>query len=262
MSEGLMETTKTKKIVRIILDVLLYVFLAICLFIVIITVSSKRSPDGASRIFGYEMRVVVSDSMAESKYTDVSKYEIGSIPIESAVFIETVPEDPSEANEWYKSIKKGDVLTFRYVYGTQRTITHRVTSIKEKPSGGFEIMLTGDNKTSEEGQLTQMIDTSEANSPNYIIGKVVGTSYAVGKVLTFLKNPAVIIFLIIVPCLGIVLFEIVKIIKVFGADKKLRDKEEKEKQQSELDELRRKLAELEAQNNASKSDPTDKEEEK
>ena len=263
MSEEVMETKKTNKapkVLKIILDVILYVFLAICIFVVIITISAKRSPDGAARIFGYEMRIVVSDSMAESKYTDVSDYEIGSIPIESAVFIETVPEDKAEATEWYRSLKKGDVLTFRYVYGTQRTITHRITYIKEKPTGGFEIMLTGDNKSSEEGQLSQLIDTSIPNNTNYVLGKVVGTSEFLGVVLTFLKSPAGIIFAIIVPCLAIVLFEVTKIVRTLTEDKRLRVKEEQQKKESELEELRRKLAELEAQKGEPDDNSMDEEE--
>ena len=250
---------KKNKVLKIILDVLTYAFLVLCIFVVIITVTSKRSPDGASNIFGYEMRVVLSDSMDECEYTDVSKFEIGSIPKDAVVFLDTVPEDPAEANEWYSTLKPGDVLTFRYVYGTQKTITHRITSIKKLSTGGYEINLAGDNKNSED-QLEQTIYTAEPNATNYVIGKVTGSSYPVGVVMTFLKSAVGIIFCIIVPCLAIILIEVVKIIKVLGADKKERANEEKQQQQNELEELRRRLAELEAQKNSSENQPTDKEE--
>ena len=240
-----MDKAKIKKIGKIALDVLLYIFLAICIFAVIVTVISKRDSDGAAEVFGYQMRVVTSDSMSESEFSDVSAYKIKDIPIRSMVFVKVMPDDPAEADEFYRSLKVGDVLTFRYVYTTQVTITHRITSITEKDTGGFIIELAGDNKNSEDGQLTQVIDTSIPNNTNYVIGKVTGQAYLLGLLMSFLMQPVGIILLIIVPCFIIILLEVLKIVKVRGADKKKREQEEKQNKDIELEELRRKLAELE-----------------
>ena len=239
-----MDKAKIKKIGKIALDVLLYIFLAICIFTVIVTVISKRDSDGAAEVFGYQMRVVTSDSMSESEFTDVSAYKIKDIPIRSMVFVKVMPDDTDEADEFYRSLKVGDVLTFRYVYTTQVTITHRITDIEEI-EGGFKITLAGDNKNSEDGQLTQVIDTSIPNNTNYVIGKVTGQAYLLGLIMSFLMQPIGIILLIIVPCFIIILLEVLKIAKVLGADKKKREQEEKAQKESELEELRRKLAELE-----------------
>jgi signal peptidase I len=57
-----MNKAKVKKIWDIVLNVLMYLFLAICLVSVILTVFAKRN-DGAAEIFGYQMRTVISDSM-------------------------------------------------------------------------------------------------------------------------------------------------------------------------------------------------------
>ena len=240
-----MDKAKIKKIGKIALDVLLYIFLAICIFAVFVTVVSKRDSDGAAEVFGYQMRVVTSDSMSESEFTDVSSFKIKDIPIRSMVFVKVMPDDTDEADEFYRSLKVGDVLTFRYVYTTQVTITHRITSITEKETGGFVIELAGDNKNSEDGQLTQVIDTSIPNNTNYVIGKVTGQAYLLGLLMSFLMQPVGIILLIIVPCFIIILLEVLKIAKVLGADKKKREQEEKAQKESELEELRRKLAELE-----------------
>ena len=237
--------TKMKKIGGIALNVLMYVFLAICIFSVVLTVLSKRDADGAANVFGFQMRVVTSDSMAKCELTDVSDYKIKDIPVRSMVFVKTVPDDPADADEWYGKLKAGDVLTFRYVYATQVTITHRIISITEKETGGFIIELAGDNKNAEDGQLTQVIDTSIPNSTNYVIGKVVGQSYLLGLIMSLLMQPVGIVLMIIVPCFVIILLEILKISRVFGEDKKNRKQEEREKTNSELEELRRKLAELE-----------------
>ena len=240
-----MDKAKVKKIGKIALDVLLYIFLAICIFSVFVTVLSKRDSDGAAEVFGYQMRIVTSDSMSESEFTDVSAYKIKDIPIRSMVFVKVMPDDKDGADEFYRSLNVGDVLTFRYVYTTQVTITHRITSITEKETGGFIIELAGDNKSSEDGQLTQIIDTSIPNNTNYVIGKVTGQAYLLGLLISFLSQPVGIILLIIVPCFIIILLEVLKIVKVLSADKKKREEEEKEKKESELEELRRKLAELE-----------------
>ena len=263
-----MDRAKVKKIGKIALDVLLYIFLAICIFAVFVTVLSKRDSDGAAEIFGYQMRLVTSDSMSESEFTDASAYKIKDIPIRSMVFVKVMPDDPAEADEFYRSLQVGDVLTFRYVYTTQVTITHRIISITEKDTGGFIIELAGDNKNSEDGQLVQVIDTSIPNNTNYVIGKVTGQAYLLGLLMSFLMQPVGIILLIIVPCFIIILLEVLKIAKVLGADKKKREQEEKQKKDDELEELRRKLAELEKQKSEqtvpqpTEADTTDSEESK
>ena len=226
----------------------MYVFLAMCIFTVLLTVLSKKDTDGAANIFGYQLRVVTSDSMSKSEYTDVSSFDIKDIPIRSMVFIKLIPEDPTEADKWYGDLSKGDVLTFRYVYTTQVTITHRITNIYEKDTGGYVIELSGDNKSSEDGHLVQIIDTSIPNNTDYVIGKVVGQAKLFGNLMSFLMQPIGIILLIILPCFAIILFEVLKIIKIFVSDRKQKEREELEQKDRELDELRRKISELEKTN--------------
>ncbi len=244
-----MNQATIKRIGKIALNVLVYIFLAICIFSVFITVLAKRDSDGAAEIFGCQMRVVTSDSMAKCEFTDVSSYKIKDIPVRSMIFVKVVPEDPAKADEWYRELRVGDVLTFRYVYTTQVTITHRITSIVEKETGGFLIQLAGDNKSSEDGQLIQTIDTSIPNNTNYVIGKVTGQAYLLGVLLSVLMQPLGIVCAIIVPCFLIIIFEVIKIARAFSAEKKEKERSENAKKESELAELRRRLAELEdAQN--------------
>lgn len=240
-----MEKAKMKKISKIVLDILLYFFLAVCIFSVCLTLFSKRGTDGAVQIFGHEMRVVTSESMAKCDLTDVSDYKIKDIPLRSMVFVKLMPDDPAEANEWYAELHEGDVLTFRYVYGTQVTITHRIKSVTEKETGGYIIELTGDNKNSKDGQLTQIIDTSVPNNTNYVIGEVVGQARLLGVIMSFLMKPLGILLAIIVPCFFIMLIEVIKIAKIFDSEKKSKEAAEKEKKEEELADLRRRLAELE-----------------
>ena len=241
-----METTQIiKKSGKIALNVLLYLFIIVCVFGVIMTISSKRDADDTATIFGRQMRIVLSPSMEKCDETDVSEYEIKDIPTGSMVFIDVVPEDPEEAAKWYDDIKIGDVLTFKYVYVKQETITHRVTGIRENPGGGYTIRLDGDNKNSDSETLTQVIDTSEKNSPNYVIGKVTGQSYMLGVIVNAMRSPLGLVFIVIVPSLIIAVLEILKLVRMFNAEKRKRDKEEMERKQGEIDELKRRLAALE-----------------
>ena len=239
-----------KKVLYIAGNVLLYVFIAVCLLGVILTVTAKRDANGTSTIFGIQMRIVLSPSMEKCELTDVSEFEIKDIPTGSMVFVETMPTDPSAANDWYSKIRVGDVLTFKYVYVSQETITHRVTAIREKDTGGYVIHLAGDNKNSDSNTLTQMIDTSVPNNPNYVIGKVVGQNYLLGLFASLMQSPLGLILVVIVPCLGIVIYEITKIVNMFLSGKREKEEAAHDERQRELEELRRRLAELEAQSNA------------
>ena len=244
-----MQKETMKKISGIVCNILLCIFLAVCVFSVFLTIFSRKDTDGAAQLFGYQLRIVTTDSMAASEYTDVSAFEIKDIPIRSMVFVKVMPEEEAEAEEWYRALKVGDVLTFRYVYSTQITITHRITSITEKETGGFIIELAGDNKSSTNGQLYQTIDTSVPYNTNYVIGKVTGTSYIFGLLMSFLMQPLCIALVVILPCFIIILLEVVKIMRMFAAEKRKKVQEQMAQTETELEELRRRLAELETQKN-------------
>lgn len=249
-----------KKVWKIISNIVVGVFLAVCVFTVAVTLFSGQSSDGAADIFGYELRLIVSDSMAPCEETDVSDFEIKSIPLHSMVFVQTVPKDAEGAAKWYEALDEGDVLTFRYVYDRQETITHRIKHIEKNENGGYDIQLAGDNKNSKHGQLIQTIDTSTdpSASTDYVIGRVVGQSRALGFVTSLLKNPIGMILIVIVPCIIIILLEVIKIVSVLNADKKKRAEEDLKQKDSELEELRSRLAELEQQGQADTPDrPTD-----
>ena len=240
-------------------NVLLYVVLAIALFVVVLSVATKKDADGAATVFGKQLRIVRSDSMEKCEETDVSGYEIKDLPVRTLLVIDVVPTDAEEAKEWYKALKVGDVLTFRYQYTEQMTITHRVTKITEK-EGGYLIELAGDNKASEE-TLTQVIDTSETDSYNYVIGKVVWANYPLGWLVYALKTPAVVVCLIIIPCLIVIVLEIVKIVNVFGEKKREKINQEAQQKEAEIEELKRRLAALENQEPKNKENQENQEQE-
>jgi hypothetical protein len=146
------------------------------------------------------------------------------------IFIELVPEDKDKANEWYKNLKEGDVLTFQYT--GMGVVTHRIIEIEPNSTGGYEIDLMGDNRGDDGTAGVQTIITNNADSTNRVIGKVVGQSVFLGKAVTIIRKPVGAIFVILVPCLLIVIVEVVKIIVVLTEDKRAKKKAQKEERKA------------------------------
>ena len=159
----------------------------------------------------------------------------------------------------------GDVLTFRYFLGSsQETITHRITEITPTDSG-YVIKLQGDNRTEGATVSTQTIYTSPEDYPsqneiyNYVIGKVVGNSTALGYMVYSVKQPVGTALIIIVPCSIIIVWQIIRIVNYLNEERKKKtaaaleeanrkvaeEAEQRESQAQEMEELKRKIAELE-----------------
>lgn len=235
--------TIAKKVANIVLDVVVVAVLLLALFTMIVTVNAKKSKDGTATIFGYQLRFVQSGSMEKCAYTDVSKYKVKSIKVKSCVFIKTAPTSEKEINEWYKTLKVGDVLTFQY---KGEIITHRIVKIEEKETGnGYIITLKGDYKSSKDNEPAEQVIDTEVDTPatvNYIIGKVTGQSYLLGLCVYVLKKPVGIVCVVIVPCLLMIVIQIFRIVNVLGEDKKNKRKEEQVNKDDEIEELKRQLA--------------------
>ena len=243
---------KVKKILSKIGTVLLYLFMALCLAAVLMTIFSKRSEDGAVNLFGYEMRVVLSGSMEKNDETDVSGYKIKSIPVKSLVVTEKVPEDDEKANEWYGKLEVGDVLTFRYLTTSQETITHRITAI-EKLTYGYMITLHGDNVTQDEtGQVIYTDDRMNPQPANYVLGKVVHVSAALGKIVYIMQQPVGIALVVMVPAAIIIILQVVRIVSVLGEEKRKKIEARETEKSNEIELLKKRLADLEQQKDTEK----------
>lgn len=242
-------SSKLRRVSKVLTNILFYLVLAIALFFLIIVIAMKKNRDDAATVFGYQFRIVQSASMEKHESVDTSNYKIKDIKVKSVVFIKVAPEDNLDLEVWYDSLEIGDVLTFKYVYTKQETITHRVIDIREKGTG-YLITLEGDNKAGDINTLTQVIDTTIEENPNYIIGEVVGKSYILGLFLYALRDPIGILLIVIIPCLIIIILQIIKIVSVLHSDKKEKENSKLLSQKEELlkqqEEVRRQMKELEA----------------
>lgn len=235
-----------KKVLKVVGNIITYFFFILCIVLLVILIVAKKDSDNAVNIFNHQLRIVVSDSMAKNAQTDVSQYKIKDLKIKTMILIENVPTDIDERRIWYSNLKVGDVLTFKYVYIRQETITHRISNIVEK-GDGYIITLEGDNKADNAQNIKQVIDTTDTNSPNYIIGKVVYQNYLIGLMLYTIKQPIGITLIIIVPCAIIIILQIIKIINALNSQKK-------HKQDNEIAKLKAQIQLLEDENKKRKED--------
>ena len=244
--KGLIKNEKVRKVLRIAGDVLLGIVIVLAAFVLFVTITAKKDENKTPTVFGYQFLFVKTQSMEKCDAVDVSGYKIKSIPAGSCVFVSTVPEDDDELKEWYKTVKVGDVLTFQYSETGNsidaKSITHRVVKIEPKGEG-FLIFLQGDNRESPDGVLTQVIDTNldRGRTMNYIVGRVTGQSRFLGALVAAFGKPVGIILLIIVPCMIIIAFQVMRIVKVVGEEKKEKASANEIKHQSEIEELKRQI---------------------
>lgn len=231
-----------KKVFGAIGNVLLYLFIALCIAAVVYTIFAKRGKDGAVEVFGYEMRIVLSGSMEKNENTDTSGFRIKDIPVKSLIVTEKVPEEEEAAEAWYEKLGTGDVLTFRYVVaGRQETITHRIIAI-EPQEEGYKITLRGDNTEGE-----QVIYTNDEASPDYVLGKVVYVSVVLGYAVWIMQQPIGMALVVIVPAAIIIVAQIVRIVSVLGEEKRKKIEAREAEKSSEIELLKKRLSDLEQQ---------------
>ena len=124
----------------------------------------------------------------------------------------------------YKDFKENDVITFN-TPRTKKTVTHRITTIKEE------------NIESSEVKQTVMSTKGDANTAfdpwvlleEHIVGKVKFSIPYIGYLVNFSKTPKGFILIVVVPGLLIVFDEIMSIKKAVQGEykKKIKDLEEK-----------------------------------
>ena len=101
--------------------------------------------------------------------------------------------------------KVGDIITFVSDRSNgQITITHRVTKLTIE-NGKYYYTTKGDNNSTD--------DTRPVSSDN-VIGKVVLTIPKVGYIQQFILSKFGWIAVIVIPCVGIIIYDLLKIVKV------------------------------------------------
>lgn len=130
-------------------------------------------------------------------YIIISPSMVPTINVEDAIIIQR-----KEADE----LKVGDIITFtssdpRY---SGLTITHRIVGIEKSKKEDIYFRTKGDNNNSEDSALV---------SYQNIYGKVILRIPKIGYIQYVLTNAYGWVLLIVIPCLGIVIYDIIKLFK-------------------------------------------------
>lgn len=139
----------------------------------------------------------VNKSPLLSAYIIISPSMVPTIKVEDAIII--LRQEPEE-------LEVGDIITFlssdpRY---SGLTITHRIVGIEKSENGDIFFRTKGDNNNTE--------DTALVSSKN-VFGRVILKIPKIGYIQSLLMKSYGWIILVVIPCLGIVIYDIIKLVK-------------------------------------------------
>ncbi len=185
---------------------------AVALLVIVVAVLAyAHDRNGDSLDFSdTQVRIVISGSMDGEPR---EQYDIETIPIESMVFIREVPTDVREADDFYSSLRVGDVLTFNYTHPFSKefmVVTHRIIEIRSD-GDGLTYILKGDSLADDPTNGSVQEVTSQSGD---VIGKVVGVAPWLGSLVVFLSTWTGKMCLIVIPCIILIVSEVRNIVRV------------------------------------------------
>ncbi|MBU0997043.1 MAG: signal peptidase I [Firmicutes bacterium] len=189
-----------KKILKIVLQVLPFIFFAFALFLILQVVLALKN-DRTPSVFGYSIFLILTPSMEDTIMTG------------DLIFVDINTTEYEE----------GDIITFYNPENPNMTITHRIITITDD-NGTLLYTTKGDNNNSSGSFETEFTD-------EYIIGKYVSKSSFFGKIYQFIftgginliYGTVVLVFVLI----GVT--EVSHLIKTVGQHRKELLEKEKEK---------------------------------
>ena len=189
---------KKKKVLKYIfkaIQILVYVVLALFVFVVVL----QRFSDNKISFFNYRMFTVISESMAP-------KYKVGDILVSKEV-------DPSK-------IKVGDVISYKGTSGSfqDKIITHQVTEINKNSSGKYVFHAKG---------LANIIEDPLVYE-DQLYGVVVYKTKILSLIYKIIATPVGFILFVLIPITVTIGTEIIenKMEKIEKSKKKRKEKKE------------------------------------
>jgi signal peptidase len=172
-----------KKAVKIIVNILAWVFLLLALLVTVIVFSAERN-NGVSNIMGFMPMTVESNSMSPT-------FKKGDLIIVKEI---------DDVND----LKEGDVITYwTHIDGKRVKNTHRIVEIVDK-NGTNGYVTRGDNNT---------INDTDVISPGAVIGRWTNVKLpVVGRLMNFLRTKTGFFICIVIPMAIFFLFELYKFI--------------------------------------------------
>ena len=245
MSETNVETKSWKKVLKIVLNVFLWLFVAFAVVVTVLAFAAQRSADGVPTVGGKCYLTVLSDSMSPT-------FKKGDLLIAKKL-----------TGSQKAELKVGDVISYFTDIdgdGQENEInSHRIVQINYDENGDVYSYITqGDNR-----EMSRVPD--EPVRWQYVISKwESGRIRGLGGFLNFLQQPKGFLIVIVLPLVLFFLYEVFVFIKTFlgikNAGKKVISTADEEliKQKAVEEYLKQQAAQQAAQQAEEKpSDPSD-----
>ena len=212
-------TEKTKKRLSVVKAFLVWLVVAVTVFIMVFTLVSVTMFDQNNRhLLGFKFFVVQTDSMA------ATDFDAGDIVISKNVDVTT--------------LREGDIITFisqdPMNYG--ETVTHKIREVTNDGDGGIAFVTYGTTT-----------NTNDETLATIIVGKYVGHIPNMGSFFLFLKTTPGYILCVLIPFLILIVSQGINCVVLFRKYKKEQEEQiraEKEQIERERAESQRMMAEL------------------
>ncbi len=146
-------------------------------------------------------------------YIIISPSMVPTINVEDAIIVKRVDA---------KELKKGDIITFtstdsRY---SGLTITHRIVGIEKSQNDKLLFTTKGDANNVEDGARVK---------PENIYGKVILRIPMIGYIQYFLSQSYGWLIAIVIPSVGVIIYDVMKMAKAIKGDEKVKSKKKDNK---------------------------------
>ncbi len=215
-----MKNSKTKKTLKVILNILLWVFVVFAVFVTALVLAAQNDSNGLPSLGGKCLITVESPSMSPT-------FDKGDMIISQKL----------TSDEEKQSLQVGDVVTYPFkINGVDTFNTHRIVEVIKDENGNVVSYITrGDNK-----------ETNTANDKDPVpyrlaVAKWNGTKFSsLGRFLGFLRTSTGFLVIIVIP---LILFFVYELIHFIFALNSVRKKDKKEITAADEEEIKRRAIE-------------------
>lgn len=203
------KTGKAKKVIGIIVNVLLWLFVIFAVAVTVIAVSANTNKKNVPTIGGKCYLTVLSDSMNADKPAGVASDKPSGFKKNDLIIGKYIADNESEINK----LEVGDVITFEYDINRDGKIsageynTHRIVEVVKEGDSVKYYRTQGDNYEYSKG-ITEEVYASRIIA--VYTGKKIG---GIGAVFTGLRKPVVFGLCIVLPLAAFFVYELIIFIK-------------------------------------------------
>ncbi|MBR4490522.1 signal peptidase I [bacterium] len=220
-----MKNEKTRKTIKIILNVLLWAFVLFAVVITVLVFAAQNDENGVPSIGGKCIITIQSDSMKPT-------FEQGDM-----IIGQKLTDDEKKSLKPKSDDYEGDIITFPIeINGIPTFNTHRIIEVVRDESGN----VTG-YRTKGDNTQTNMVADTDTVRWEKVVSKYTGTRMAgLGRFLDFLKSSTGFLVVIVIP---LVLFFVYELIRFVFALKTVKGKGAKQISAEDEEEIKRKAIE-------------------